>query len=409
VRLQDSGALFSACQVALPSWAGAPLSTFSCTKLSGGFSSPGLYLVSCTAQGAAPTRAVVKLDVESKGHSLYQFYQDLATSEGPYQGKVSRQLGEAELGPDMLYVEQGRGGQYWGLMVMEELTDGGFAEEFDSKNVTKKDMASLGFLLGKMHKLPTNLVSSAASLARTRLLECGMDKEVVEELYQDRGGYIVFLILWWNKLFPDWLATNSPIIHPLPSSYVERFHKIILRAGRIKPLSELGRVGFSHCDVHCSNLMRKGGRIIAIDCETANTGPALTDLGGIVWNGRAGNGSFPHLDRSLREALIISFYQTIGEECRDMEAALYDLELGCLYRLIWRDLCAMLGLVSNSLHTLLRVGGLQSERLEVMVSGLERAVDDKELMRSVLDKGIYWSIRDQLSEGHEESIRQYGI
>ena len=74
-RLQDSAALFSACQVALPSWAGASLSAFSCSKLSGGFSSPGLYLVSCTAQGAAPDRAVVKLDVESMEHPFYQFYQ----------------------------------------------------------------------------------------------------------------------------------------------------------------------------------------------------------------------------------------------------------------------------------------------------------------------------------------------
>ena len=101
----------------------------------------------------------------------------------------------------MLYVEQNRGGQYWGLMVMEELSDGGFTEEFNSNNVTKKDMVSLGSLVGKMHKLPTNLVSAAASLARVRLLEHGMDKQVVEELSQDRGGYIVFLILWWNKYF----------------------------------------------------------------------------------------------------------------------------------------------------------------------------------------------------------------
>ena len=48
----------------------------------------------------------------------------------------------------MLYVEQNRSGQYWGLMVMEELSDGGFTEEFNSNNVTMKDMVYQGIVRG---------------------------------------------------------------------------------------------------------------------------------------------------------------------------------------------------------------------------------------------------------------------
>ena len=89
-RLQDPAALFSACQASLPSWSGATLDSFSCKKLSGGHSSPGLYLVSSTTEGVTPARAVVKLDIESEEHPFYQFYQVLSTNGGPYQARVAR-------------------------------------------------------------------------------------------------------------------------------------------------------------------------------------------------------------------------------------------------------------------------------------------------------------------------------
>ena len=76
-RLKDPKELLSACQTALPSWSGTTMDTFTCTKLTGGNSSPGLYLVSSSAQGATPSSAVVKLDVESQEHPFYQFYQVL--------------------------------------------------------------------------------------------------------------------------------------------------------------------------------------------------------------------------------------------------------------------------------------------------------------------------------------------
>ena len=74
-RLSDPAALLAACKVSLPSWSEATLDTFTCTKIKQGYSSPGLYLVTCSAEGATPARAVVKLDVESEAHPFYRFYQ----------------------------------------------------------------------------------------------------------------------------------------------------------------------------------------------------------------------------------------------------------------------------------------------------------------------------------------------
>ena len=50
-RLKDPAALLAACQVALPSSAGTTPQEFSWSKLEGGASSPGLYLVRCSKIG----------------------------------------------------------------------------------------------------------------------------------------------------------------------------------------------------------------------------------------------------------------------------------------------------------------------------------------------------------------------
>ena len=49
------------------------------------------------------------------------------------------------------------------------------------------------------------------------------------------------------------------------------------------------------------------------------------------------------------------------------------------------------------------------EKTELMVSGMERAVEDKEVMKDILEKGIYWTIRHQLSEGHEECLKNHNV
>ena len=49
------------------------MDTFTCTRLEGGESSPGVYLV--RSHATSPSTAVVKLEVESMEHPFYQFYQ----------------------------------------------------------------------------------------------------------------------------------------------------------------------------------------------------------------------------------------------------------------------------------------------------------------------------------------------
>ena len=90
-----------------------------------------------------------------------------------------------------------------------------------------------------------------------------------------------------------------------------------------------------------------------------------------------------------------------------MVSALYDLELGSLYRLLWAILCSQFMVIGKSLEIVEKVGGVQMEKCEVMASALERAVDDKELMRNILNQGGYWPVRDKLSVGHEECIRNF--
>ena len=63
-RVKDPSFLLSACQHAFPSWSSSTAKTFTFKSISGGFSSPGLFLVSCSEPGAKPTSAVVKLEAE---------------------------------------------------------------------------------------------------------------------------------------------------------------------------------------------------------------------------------------------------------------------------------------------------------------------------------------------------------
>ena len=294
------------------------------------------------------------------------------------------------------------------MMVMEELTQGGYPEEFNSENVDNTDMVAMGQLLAKIHKLPTTTSSKAAMLARQLVLEQGMDEGVVEELYHSRGGYILFLIYWWNTAFPDWMSRHSPTNYPLPQLFRDRFLHLVMRIGRLQARTVvLARHGFCHNDTWHSNLLWRSGQLVAIDCETASTGPAFLDCGGIVWNGECADGYRAHLRRDLREDLVVSFYQTVGETCEDIEDALYDLELAYLHRQLWAILADFCELVGKPFATVEQIGGLFMEKTEMMVAGMERAVDDKDVMKDVVEKGIYWAIRHQRREGDEECERNY--
>ena len=63
-----------------------------------------------------------------------------------------RQAGDAGLGPTIFFTEVDQTSPYWGLIVMEELSDGVFHQEFDSNNLSKSDMRALGHLFGRLHR-----------------------------------------------------------------------------------------------------------------------------------------------------------------------------------------------------------------------------------------------------------------
>ena len=318
-----------------------------------------------------------------------------------------RQIGGAGLGPAVFFLETNKSSHYWGLVIMEYLPDGGFDEEFNNYNVNKDDMAEIGSLLGQLHTLPTTEVVQAASLARNLVLEQDMEQKLVEELYTSRGGFPFFLILWWKKWLPDWMAKYAPQNHPLPQSNVDRFLNLIVKVSRMKTLTaELSKLGFSHMDIWHGNLMRKREKIVAIDCETATVAPAFLDFGGILWNSKSLNHGQPYLNRIFREALVLSFYQSIGKNCHQIRDALYDLELAFIHRQLFCILCVHFDLVTKPLSVVEDIGRLLMEKTEMMVSGMEKALEDENTMKDVLEKGIYWAIRDELPDGHEENIKK---
>ena len=148
--------------------------------------------------------------------------------------------------------------------------------------------------------------------------------------------------------------------------------------------------------------MRKEGRIVAIDCETAILGPAFLDFGAILWNPNVTRAKQPHIERSSRETLARSFYETLEEEFEKPEDVLYDLELGFLMRYLWIMLCEQFFIVSNPVE----VGGLFMTKVEAMADGMIDASDDEEAIKKIAEIGIYWSINSNLPEDIEEKIEK---
>ena len=73
--LSDPVHLLTACKRALPTWSYVEQVEFSSSKLSGGYSSPGLYLVTSSKEGLEPNRAVVKLEPDNSTRLFYYFSQ----------------------------------------------------------------------------------------------------------------------------------------------------------------------------------------------------------------------------------------------------------------------------------------------------------------------------------------------
>ena len=315
-----------------------------------------------------------------------------------------KQLAKENLGPKVLYVEPDRTSSYWGLMVMEELPEGGFSGEFCQQDMTEEFTKMLGELLGCLHRLPVNEVTKSAMLVKNLVKENLNDDLIcTEKLYDIHGGHGLFLIYWWMNFFPQWVKQNRPENYPLPKEYCERFLKMILKVLRIVPRTKvLSKIGFSHSDLYFGNLMRKDGRIVAIDCETAILGPALLDFGAILWNPNVTRAKQPHIERSSRETLARSFYETLEEEFEKPEDVLYDLELGFLMRYLWIMLCEQFFIVSNPVE----VGGLFMTKVEAMADGMIDASDDEEAIKKIAEVGIYWSINPNLPEDIQEKIEK---
>jgi len=414
-RLSDPVSLLSSCKVALPFWSQATLDNFTWAVLneenSLRYEFPVLYLVTCNTPGASPGRAVVKLEEDISLDSFYTFQEALVSRDGPYQCRIARQIGDAGLGPHVYYVETNMLSPYWGLMVMEEIPGGDFSQDFNSNNLKEADLEAVGILLGQLHQQPTEQVEQHAQLARELVMKhCSVEKYQiqVEDLYQERGGYILYMIYWWMSAFPTEMSLNSTANYPLPQTYTSRLLACILRLARIKPLTRtLARHGFSHGDLWSCNMMKKGTQILAIDFDSSTVGPAFLDFGAVFFNWQTMRGIRPHMAQCMRETIAMSFYETVGVECEEMDSILYDIELAIIHRYIWFLFLFHFSLVSEPLETLEEVGGLMIEKMEVMVRAMEKAVDDKELMSRLVEKGVYWTVRHELSDGHEEKLNTF--
>ena len=94
----------------------------------------------------------------------------------------------------------------------------------------------------------------------------------------------------------------------------------------------------------------------------------------------------------------------------DFDDSLIDLELGFLIgwicNVLYLHTIHFLPMTVTNLETFLEAGNLYLEKIQCMVRGMREAEDDHNLMKEIVENGIYSSIRSNLSEGHEDKITQ---
>merc|ERR1711936_375584 len=117
-------------------------------------------------------------------------------------------------------------------------------------------------------------------------------------------------------------------------------------------------------------------------------------------------GEQPHLSKNKREAFAISYFKILGEDITHMDDVLYDLELAFLNFHLSDMLWLQVGFIKEHPAKLEEVGTLLIEKTNLMARQMNRAVEDKKVMEDVVEHGVYQSIRHQLSEGHEERVKQ---
>ena len=64
-------------------------------------------------------------------------------------------------------------------------------------------------------------------------------------------------------------------------------------------------------------------------------------------------------------------------------------------------------LSSKDIATQEEIGGLLMEKTELMVKTMIKATEDQALREKILQKGIYETIRPNLTNGHEKRIQEY--
>jgi len=379
--LKDPAALLALCQKSLPSWSTASLSDFSFKELKGGYSSPAICMATCSTPGADPNRVVVKAEPNSEDHPLLELYDKCANIHGEaHQEQVGRQVGAAGLGPQVLPSPAP------GVILIEAVHDGSFEDDFGDLGLSASQVESLGKLVAGLHLLDTKAVDVAATNARSlveeNLQECSVTEEDVEEIWQQRGGYGMLLLWWWGRAFPRWCSRQDPI-HKVESDYKARVTDLIMAAFRLSPLSRnLGKMGFCHCDLWSNNMLKKGEAIIAIDFETASTGPALLDLGSSLFAFR--KQKLVYMERAKRELLANTFIKEAEVEADDMEKMLFDLEIGFLHRTIWVMLCCHFDLKMPKRNARL------VSIAELMVKALQQGQEDEEVRRQIVKEGVFY-------------------
>ena len=83
------------------------------------------------------------------------------------------------------------------------------------------------------------------------------------------------------------------------------------------------------------------------------------------------------------------------------------MELAFIHRHLWTVLVLQYKLAGESLSQMEGVGGFLMEKTELMVKAMERAKVERDVMKEVVEKGVYRTVRHQLSDGHEDKLKTF--
>merc|ERR1712192_54584 len=180
---------------------------------------------------------------------------------------------------------------------------------------------------------------------------------------------------------PEWKAKKD-LAYNMELACKARVANLILATLKLRPLTKsLGEVGFLHTDLWSNNLLKKGNAIIAIDFETATTGPAFVDLSSPFFTFSVDK--LKYIDKETRERLLGAFANEVGKK-EKMEDMLFDLEIGFLHRMLWIILFVhMYSKTPKQNERLVTIG-------ELMLKALEQGLDNCQTQKKILKEGVYF-------------------